>query len=72
MYQSTFDSQFKIPAVTASRKTDTLLEKIRDRLKQAMKFRTAGVGKQAHPQTFIEAHLLDDVMGPEIKRTLRI
>ena len=72
MYQNTLDSQIGIPATNVSPRHESLLEKIRARLARAMRSRPASVGKQNLPQTFIEEHLLDDVMGPEIKRTLRI
>lgn len=72
MYQTTFDAATSIPVTTEARRDSSLLEKICDRLGQALKSGHAGNGKTKLPPTFIEANLLDEVMGPEIKRALRV
>ena len=51
---------------------ESLLSKIRARLRDSMNGTRAEYGKRSKPGTFIEANLLDDIMGPEIRRTLRI
>ena len=72
MEQTTFNSEFVTPASIRTGKDESLLKKIRDRLQAALKARRSEIPKKDLPPAFIEAHLLDDVLGAEIKRTLRV
>ena len=71
MNQAILHSEYAAAANTRSNRQESLLQKIRDRLTRVLEFHQTGPGNKQMPQTFIEANLLDDVMGPEIKRTLR-
>ena len=51
---------------------ESLLEKICDRIGKALHSSRRAIDTRHQPATFIEANLLDEVMGPEISRTLRI
>ena len=72
MYQTTIDSELRIPATPEAPQYGSLVEKIYERLVKALKTRPARNSKTALPGTFIDEHLLYDLMGPEIKRALRI
>ena len=51
--------------------SESLISKIIARLNSIATTRRPRFGAGAKHQSFMEANLLDDVMGPEISRTLR-
>ena len=57
---------------TRARHVESLLSKIWARLRDSVKGYRVVSARRSKPLTFIEVNLLDETMGPEIRRTLRI
>ena len=72
MNQTITCSDFTAPTEIQSNRHESLLKIIRDRLSRALSTNRAKANRKNLPQTFLEENLLDDVMGPEIRRTLRV
>ena len=50
---------------------DSLISKIMERLKTIAKSRFAETGTAVQHQSYMDANLLDETVGPEISRSLR-
>ena len=72
MNQTIAHSEYSVP-VTRSKVQDfeSLISKIIARLNTITKIRRPQFSVKPKHQSFIDANLLDDTMGPEIARTLR-
>lgn len=72
MNQTAAYLEFAVADEYESRQEESLLKKISDRIVRALRSSRREIGEKNPPVTFIEANLLDDNLGPEISRTLRI
>lgn len=72
MSQTIAHTEYSVPAIRSKvQGRDSLISKIIARLNTIATIHRTKIGAKPKHQSFLDANMLDDTMGPEISRTLR-